>query len=106
RAPAPGQAPGPEALRALQPLRPVESEPFRGSRVRAVDDTQLLPVFPVRAALEELAASEAARNGGDVGALDRELEAMREAAAAADWRTAIGHDVAFPRAMVEMDGHE
>ena len=100
------QAPVREALRDLELLRLVESEPFRGSRVRAVDDSQLLPVFPVRAALEELAASEAARNGSDVGALDDELESMREAAAAADWRTQIAHDVAFHRTMVELAGNE
>ena len=101
------QAPVREALRDLELLRLVESEPFRGSRVRAVDDSQLLPVFPVRAALEELAASEAARNPDrDVGALDHELESMREAAAAADWRTQIAHDVAFHRAMVELAGNE
>ncbi len=100
------QAPVREALRDLELLRLVESEPFRGSRVRAVDDSQLLPVFPVRAALEELAASEAARNASDVGPLDRELESMREAAAAADWRTQIAHDVAFHRTMVELAGNE
>ena len=101
------QAPVREALRDLELLRLVESEPFRGSRVRAVDDSQLLPVFPVRAALEELAASEAARNVDfDVGALDHELESMREAAAAADWRTQIAHDVAFHRTMVELAGNE
>jgi DNA-binding GntR family transcriptional regulator len=100
------QAPVREALRDLELLRLVESEPFRGSRVRAVDDSQLLPVFPVRAALEELAASEAARNAGDVGALDHELESMREAAAAADWRTQIAHDVAFHRTMVELACNE
>jgi DNA-binding GntR family transcriptional regulator len=101
------QAPVREALRDLELLRLVESEPFRGSRVRAVDDSQLLPVFPVRAALEELAASEAARNPDrDVGSLDHELESMREAAAAADWRTQIAHDVAFHRTMVELAGNE
>jgi DNA-binding GntR family transcriptional regulator len=100
------QAPVREALRDLELLRLVESEPFRGSRVRAVDDSQLLPVFPVRAALEELAASEAARNASDVRALDDELDSMREAAAAADWRTQIAHDVAFHRTMVELAGNE
>ncbi len=101
------QAPVREALRDLELLRLVESEPFRGARVRAVDDSQLLPVFPVRAALEELAAIEAARNAyRDPGALDRELESMREAAAAADWRTQIAHDLAFHRTMVQMAGNE
>jgi DNA-binding GntR family transcriptional regulator len=101
------QAPVREALRDLQLLRLVESEPFRGARVRAVDDSQLLPVFPVRAALEELAAREASRNAdGDVDVLDRELEAMRDAAAREDWRTQISHDIAFHRSMVELAGNE
>jgi DNA-binding GntR family transcriptional regulator len=101
------QAPVREALRDLQLLRLVESEPFRGARVRAVDDSQLLPVFPVRAVLEELAAREAARNAdGEVGVLDRELEAMRDAAAREDWRTQISHDIAFHRAMVALARNE
>ena len=97
------QAPVREALRDLELLRLVESEPFRGARVRAVDDSQLLPVFPVRAALEELAAREAARKAeGDVSSLERELESMRKAAVREDWRTQIAHDLAFHRAMVEL----
>jgi len=101
------QAPVREALRDLQLLRLVESEPFRGARVRAVDDSQLLPVFPVRAVLEELAAREAARKAnGKVGVLDRELEAMRNAAAREDWRTQISHDIAFHRATVELAENE
>lgn len=101
------QAPVREALRDLQLLRLVESEPFRGARVRAVDDSQLLPVFPVRTVLEELAAREAAVQAkGDVASLEREVEAMREAAARGDWRTQISHDIAFHRAVVEMTGNE
>lgn len=101
------QAPVREALRDLQSLRLVESEPFRGARVRAVDDEQLLPVFPVRMVLEELAAREAAeRANGDVRSLERELEAMREAAAREDWRTQISHDLGFHRAVVELAGNE
>jgi DNA-binding GntR family transcriptional regulator len=101
------QAPVREALRDLELLRLVESVPFRGARVRAVDDSQLLPVFPVRAVLEDLAASEAARKADrDLGALDSELQSMRAAAVAADWRTQIVHDVAFHRTMVEMAANE
>jgi DNA-binding GntR family transcriptional regulator len=101
------QAPVREALRDLQNMGLVESEPFRGARVRAVGDEQLLPVFPVRAALEELAAREAARRAnGDVSALERELKAMRNAARRGDWRTQIAHDVKFHRAVVEMSGNE
>ena len=101
------QAPVREALRDLELLRLVESVPFRGARVRAVDDSELLLVFPVRAVLEELAASEAARKADrDLDALDSELQSMREAAAADDWRTQIAHDVAFHRTMVQMAGNE
>jgi DNA-binding GntR family transcriptional regulator len=101
------QAPVREALRDLQLLRLVESEPFRGARVRAVDDTQLLLVFPVRTVLEELAAREAAvRAEGDVRPLEREVEAMRRSASREDWRAQITHDLAFHRAMVEMAENE
>jgi len=101
------QAPVREALRDLQLMRLVESEPFRGARVRAVDDEQLLPVFPVRMVLEELAAREAARRAnGRVRPLERELKAMRAAAGAGDWRTQISHDLAFHRAVMEMADNE
>jgi DNA-binding GntR family transcriptional regulator len=101
------QAPVREALRDLQNLRLVEAEPFRGARVREVDDERLLPVFPVRMVLEELAAREAARRAdGDVRLLEQEVHAMREAASRADWRTQIYHDVAFHRTAVEMAGNE
>lgn len=101
------QAPVREALRDLQNLRLVESEPFRGARVRGVDDDQLVAVFPVRAVLEELAAREAAkREDRDMAPLERELEAMGRAAARHDWRTQVTHDLAFHRVMVEMAGNE
>jgi DNA-binding GntR family transcriptional regulator len=101
------QAPVREALRDLQNLRLVESEPFRGARVREVDDEQLLPVFPVRMSLEELAAREAAvKAEGNADALQREVEAMRGAAARGDWRTQISHDLAFHRTVVEMAENE
>jgi DNA-binding GntR family transcriptional regulator len=101
------QAPVREALRDLQLLRLVESEPFRGARVRAVDDEDLLPVFPVRMALEDLAAREAERRaGGDVRSLEREVQAMRSAAARGDWRMQITHDLAFHRAVVVLAENE
>src|SRR6185503_7410132 len=75
------QAPVREALRDLELLRLVESEPFKGSRVRAFGNAELVEVYPVRAVLEELAAKEATKKlAGDVSALEAEVEAMREAA--------------------------
>ena len=40
-----------EALRDLELLRLVESEPFRGARVREVQREELAEIYPVRAAL-------------------------------------------------------
>src|SRR3989440_11533790 len=75
------QAPVREALRDLELLRFVESEPFRGARVRQVSEEELIEVYPVRAALEEVAAREAAvRLDGRVSELEAELEAMQRAA--------------------------
>ena len=96
------QAPVREALRDLEVLRFVESEPFRGSRVRAVTEEELAEIYPVRAAVEELAAREAAaRLGGDVGLLEDELAAMRRAADEADLHGLVEHDVRFHRVIVE-----
>lgn len=96
------QAPVREALRDLEVLRFVESEPFRGSRVRAVSEQELAEIYPVRAAVEELAAREAAaRLGGDVGLLEEELAAMRRAADEADLHGLVEHDVRFHRVIVE-----
>lgn len=100
------QAPVREALRDLELLRMVESEPFRGARVREFGDAELIEVYPVRAVLEELAAKEATgRLGGDVAVLEREVEAMRAAAHRADLSALVRHDIAFHRQMVEAAGN-
>jgi DNA-binding GntR family transcriptional regulator len=100
------QAPVREALRDLELLRFVESEPFRGARVREVSEEELTEIYPVRAAIEELAAREAAvRLGGEVAALEAEIEAMHRAADAKDLHTQVEHDVAFHRLIVEAAGN-
>jgi DNA-binding GntR family transcriptional regulator len=101
------QGPVREALRDLELLRLVESEPFRGARVRSLDDKALVEISPVRAALEELAARLAAeRLGGDVSALEAELDAMRRAARKGDLAELSRHDIAFHRRMVQAAGNE
>src|SRR4051812_41478078 len=50
------QAPVREALRELETLRLVESAPFKGARVRATSDEELAHIYPIRAALEDVAA--------------------------------------------------
>ena len=100
------QAPVREALRDLAQLRLVESEPFKGARVRAFGDEELVEVYPVRAVLEELAAKEATRRlAGDVTSLEAELEAMRDAARRGDLNALVRHDFGFHRLIVEAAGN-
>lgn len=68
------QAPVREALRDLESVGVVESFAFRGARVRLPGSEELIAAFPVRAALESLAASEAARRVDE--AQLRQLEAL------------------------------
>jgi DNA-binding GntR family transcriptional regulator len=97
------QAPVREALRDLEVLRFVESAPFRGSWVRQVSREEIVQVYPVRAALEEVAARAAAvRLGGRVEPLEREIEGMLEAA---DRHAQVAHDVRFHELIVEASGN-
>ena len=100
------QAPVREALRDLELLRLVESEPFRGARVRGFGETELIEVYPVRAVLEEFAAKEATKQlDGDVSVLEVEVEAMRASAARGDMNGLVEHDIAFHRVIVESAGN-
>ena len=97
------QAPVREALRELELLRFVESAPFRGTWVRAVSDAELIEVFPIRAALEEVAARAAAeRMDGDVAVLEAEIDAI---AGAGDLIAQVEHDARFHRLIVEASGN-
>jgi DNA-binding GntR family transcriptional regulator len=97
------QAPVREALRELESLRFVESASFRGSWVREVSDDELAEVYPIRAALEEVAAREAAKRlDGDVSALEAEIEGM---AKAKDLSEQVEHDVRFHELIVEASGN-
>ncbi len=97
------QAPVREALRDLESVRFVESAPFRGARVRQISDAELIEVYPIRAALEEVAVREAAkRMGGDVSALEAELAGMRHAKDVAEQ---VEHDARFHELIVEASGN-
>jgi len=100
------QAPVREALRELEALGFVESESYRGTRVRAVTKSELTEIYPVRAALEEVAARAAAVHlAGNVEALEAELEAMLAAAEKGDLYEEVQHDVEFHRLIVEASGN-
>ena len=98
------QVPVREALRELEVLRFVESEPFRGARVRAVSRAEMVEIFPVRSAIEEVAVRLATvQLDGDVEELERHLGAMEKAAADGDLQEQVDSDVAFHRTIVEDD---
>jgi DNA-binding GntR family transcriptional regulator len=80
------QAPVREALRDLEQLGCVVHEPFRGCSVRAFSADELLEAFPVRAALEALAARLAAEHisEDELLRLAELLDTMRAAARRGD----------------------
>lgn len=80
------QAPVREALRDLEQLGCIIHEPFRGCSVRAFSAEELLEAFPVRAALEALAARLAAERitEPELLHLAELLETMRAAARRGD----------------------
>ena len=82
------QAPVREALRELEALRLIVSEPHRGARVREITTRELAEVYPVRAALEA------------------EYRAMRAAADRDDAHALVAHDVRFHRVIVEGSGNQ
>ena len=97
------QAPVREALRDLEAVHFVESAPFRGSRVRHISDSELIELYPIRGALEEVAAREAAKRlAGDVSALEFELAQM---CAAGDLREQVEHDTRFHELILAASGN-
>jgi DNA-binding GntR family transcriptional regulator len=80
------QGPVREALRDLEQLGCVVHEPYRGCSVRAFGPDELLEAFPVRAALEALAARLAAEriSAAELAELDELLDRMRGAARRGD----------------------
>lgn len=102
------QAPVREALRDLEAMRFVESQPHRGARVREVSAAELGQIYPVRAALEEVAGRAAAVRMSDaqLAALAEELAGMRRAAEANNPHAQILHDVRFHEVIVEASGNQ
>jgi DNA-binding GntR family transcriptional regulator len=102
------QAPVREALRDLEAMRFVESQPHRGARVREVTTDELIQIYPVRAALEEVAGREAAARitEDQLAALGDELAAMRRAAEDGDLHALMVSDTRFHEIIVEASGND
>jgi DNA-binding GntR family transcriptional regulator len=96
------QAPVREALRDLEQLGCIVHEPFRGCSVRAFSVDDLLEAFPVRAALEALAARLAAEriDEDELAQLADLLETMRAAADRGDAHDQSQANASFHAAIV------
>ena len=96
------QGPVREALRELEMLGFVRSEPNRGTYVRDPWQRGMHELYQVRGALEEFAARMATpRLCDDVSALQAEVDAMAEAAVRNDVHAAVEHSERFHRLIVE-----
>jgi DNA-binding GntR family transcriptional regulator len=96
------QGPVREALRELEAMDLVTTEPYKGSHVREVTATDIREAYMVRAALEELAGQLAAPQfRGGVAALRKEATAILSAARKKDIAGYTLHDVNFHRMIVE-----
>jgi DNA-binding GntR family transcriptional regulator len=101
------QAPVREALRDLELFGFVVSSPYRGAMVRQISVEDLVQIYPIRAALEGLAAREAATriDAAALKRLHKLLLAMRGAAERGDMRAEVEADYAFHLTIVEASGN-
>jgi DNA-binding GntR family transcriptional regulator len=100
------QAPVREALRDLEALGLVESEPFKGTRVRRVSERELQEAYQVRAIIEQHAAELAASVlRGNTSLLQDEITAAHLAAVNGDIERFARHNAAFHRQIVEASGN-
>jgi DNA-binding GntR family transcriptional regulator len=101
------QAPVREALRDLELFGFVTSSPFRGTQVREISTEDLLEIYPVRAALEGVAARAAATRIDEetLARLQKWIEAMRQAAANGDHRAHVDADFQFHQAIIKASGN-
>ena len=101
------QGPVREALRELEMLGFVRSEPHRGTYVRDPWQRGMLELYEVRAALEEFAARAATpRLCDDVSELQAEVDGMADAAVRNDVHAAVEHSERFHRLIVEGSGNQ
>jgi DNA-binding GntR family transcriptional regulator len=101
------QGPVREALRDLDLFGFVVSEPFRGARVRRFSPEDLVGIYPVRAALEGLAARSAAEriDADFVEHLNDLFAQIRRTAALGDRHAYMEADDAFHEAIVLHSGN-
>jgi DNA-binding GntR family transcriptional regulator len=101
------QGPVREALRDLELFGFVVSSPFRGTQVRKISTEELMEIYPIRAAMEGVAARAAATRIDDatLAHLEDLIGLMREAAARDDHRAEADADHDFHHAIVKASGN-
>lgn len=100
------QAPVREALRELEAHGLVESERYRGTRVRGANGSDLREIYQMRMALEENAARLAAPVRGEaLEVMESLLLEMRAAAAAGEVAQYARLAIRFHRMIVELSGN-
>ena len=101
------QGPVREALRDLELFGFVVSTSFRGTQVRQISTQDLLEIYPIRAALEGVAAYAAASriDEATLTKLAEMIDVMRDAANNDDHRTVVEADGAFHQTIVEASGN-
>jgi len=101
------QAPVREAVRDLELLGFVVTSAFRSSQVREISQEERAEIYPIRAALEGLAARAACMRLDESGLrhLEGLIQTMREAAAREDKQAQIDADIAFHMFIVEASGN-
>jgi DNA-binding GntR family transcriptional regulator len=101
------QGPVREALRDLELFGFVVSSPFRGTQVRKITTDELLEIYPIRAALEAVAARAAAVKIDDatIARLEEHLDAMREASKRDDPHAQANADGAFHHTIIRAAGN-
>src|SRR5207253_2779952 len=97
------QAPVREALRELEALRLVQTEHYRGTRVRDIDVAELKQAYELRLLIEQAAVRRAIPcSTDDLAALERELRVMLRTAPTRDLEIHMSAVLAFHRKLVEM----
>jgi DNA-binding GntR family transcriptional regulator len=101
------QAPVREALRDLELFGFVVSSPFRGTQVRKISTHDLLEMYPLRAAIEGVAAREAASrvDAATLKKLEKLIGAMRAAAERNDGAAHAHADFSFHEAIIKAAGN-
>ncbi len=96
------QAPVREALRKLEAIGVVKSEPYRGARVRELSPTELRDAYQLRGILEHAATEFISEfPEGSVRTLEKEYASMRTSAQAGDLQAVACHNRNFHRCIVE-----